>query len=372
MKAKNKKLGFDGEWVEAFSAGRHVGFTDDGKRVELDVTPEYLNALARNYDVALHEAPATIGHPADDLPAYGWISDVRVNGDKLELQFADTQPEFERMVRNNLFKKRSLKLYADAAKAPGGVAPNIRHCAFLGAEPPAIKNLKNMQQPHFSDDEGESIAFDYEGDIHFSEGEHMTDAEKKAAQEEAKKSVGDSVREYFKELFGGSKDKPETASFSEADAQSIVDKAVKAAELKFSETLKERDTKIEELTKKVNAHGDSSHRAEILQFCESNLQTVLPAFKGMGLVEFMESLAVDDAKVTVISFAEDGKQQKNEFSRLDWFKTFMKSLPPFIQFGESFGTLKVTGDGSQIVDSKQVDTLRDSMGVKKPEAAAAK
>ena len=200
----------------------------------------------------------------------------------------------------------------------------------------------------------------------------MTDLEKKAAQDEAKKSVRDTVKEFLKEMFGsGADDKGRTSSFSEADAQAIVDRALSAAESKFTETLKERDTKIEELTKKVNSQGNHSQRTEILQFCEGNLQKVLPAFKEMGLVEFMESLAASDEKVTVISFAE-GKEEKNEFSKLDWFKSFIQSLPPFIQFGETFGGLTLKGDGSQVVDPKQIDSLRDGMGVKRPEAGAAK
>lgn len=371
---KRKNLGFNGEWVEAFGVGKHVGLTADGQRVELDVTPDFINAIAKNYDVALHEAPATIGHPKDDKPAFGWISGTRVKGDKLELQFADTQPEFEQMVRAGLFKKRSLRLYVDPDEAPGGVAPNIRHCAFLGAEPPAIKNLKNMQM-HFSDDEGESIALDVEGDIHFSEGETaVTDEQKKALQEETKKGV----LEFLKEKLGfGQDEKPTGVAFSEGDRQKLLDDAVAAAELKFSEELKTRDAKIQELTTQVNSQGGSTKRAAILQFCESNLATVIPAFKNMGLVEFMETLDETPAtkKVTVISFSEkDGVdvEVKTEISQLDFFKTFITSLPPFIQFGETFGGLKLKGDGSQIVDREQEDKLREGMGVSKPEAAAAK
>jgi hypothetical protein len=358
-----KKLGFKGQWVEAFGVGRQVGLDGQGKKVPIDVTSAMLNAIAGNYDVSLHEPPAVIGHPDSDGPAYGWISGVRVNGDKLELQFSDVEPQFEQMVRDGRFKKRSLKLYVDPATAPGGKAPSIRHCAFLGAEPPAVKGLKNI---HFSEDEGESIAVDVEGDITFSEGAPM--------DKELDKTIKDRVAEFLKEKFGISKDeKTQTASFSEADAQTLIDRAVAAAELKFSETLKERDTKIEELETKVARHSSSSARAEILSFCESNLQRVLPAFKEMGLVQFMEMLtSIEDSadtKVTVISFSEsDNKNVETKIRPIEWFKNFVRSLPPFIQFGEGFDHLKVTGDASQIIDPKRMAAMREAAGITEPAA----
>ena len=175
-------------------------------------------------------------------------------------------------------------------------------------------------------------------------------------------------------MFGGGKDKPETASFSEADQQKIVDAAVAAAELKFSEELKTRDTKIEELTKQVGEQGGSTKRAVIVSFCEANLATVIPAFRNMGLVEFMETLDDSTAKkkVSVISFSEkDGKEveEKKEMSQLEFFQTFIKSLPPFISFGERFGELRLKGDGSQVVDPRQIETLRESMGLKSETAS---
>lgn len=207
----------------------------------------------------------------------------------------------------------------------------------------------------------------------------MTDAEKKAAQEEAKKTVRESVSEFFKELFGGKDDKA-TASFSEADQQKLIVRATEAAEAKFSEELKKRDEKIEELTTQVSRHGSSTTRASIVSFCE-DLQRqgkFLPAFKAAGAIEFMELLAsiadTKETKVSVVSFAEENGvevEKKVEITPLDWFKNFLSSQQPFIQFGEKFGSLRLKGDGSQIADPKQIDSLRAGMGVK-TEAAAAK
>lgn len=345
--------------MEAFSVGEHFGVTGDGKKKKINVTPDFINSLAANYDVALHEAPATIGHPEHDAPAYGWISDVRVSGDKLELQFSDTEPQFEQMVKDGRFKKRSLKLYLNPLEAPGGKVPGIRHCAFLGAEPPAIKGLKNPNV-NFKEDEGETITIDVE----FSEGEQpVTDPKK------PEKSISEQIGEYFQNLF--KKDKPETASFSEADRKTLIEEVSAAASLAFSEELKKRDTKIAELTTQVNTQVGGSQRAAIVSFCEPlEAAGKLPkSFRRMGGVEALEGLASlpSDKKVATIEFAEvDGKrvEEKKEVSQLEFWEGFLAALPPYIQFGEQFKDLNPSGDGSDVLDPKSMDEMRAAAGIK--------
>lgn len=364
--ADKKKLGFGGQWVDLFKTGRHAGFDGDGKKVTVEVKPEFLNAVASNYDPALHEAPACIGHPETDAPAYGWVAGMRVEGDMLQAQFADTDAGFEEIVNAGRYKKRSPKFYLDAQGC--GKFPYLRHVAWLGAEPPAVKGMRDVQRhAQFSEDEGDTVAFE----IEFSEGEGMSEIKIDETQ------VDGAVKKFLKEKFPGlfAEDKPVTAAFSEADRTKLVADATAAASAAFSEELKKRDTKIEELEALASTQVGSSKRAAILQFCESNPTKVLPALKAAGIVQFMESLDDTPAtkKISVISFAEkDGAEVKTDLSQLAWFQKHIESLPGFLQFGESFGSLKVAGDGSQIVDPKQVDTLRGEMGVKKPEAAAAK
>jgi hypothetical protein len=362
--AKEKTPGFGGQWIEIFSTGRHVD--DAGGRHEIDAA--FLDAVAGNLNLDLHEPPAVIGHPASDAPAYGWSCALRRNGDKLEAQLCDNEPQFEEMVRKGLFKKRSASFYLDAAKAPGGLVPALRHIGFLGAAPPAVKGLRDI---HFK--EGEAATFE------FSEGATMTDAEKKAAEDAAKKTLSEAVKDFFKNLFGGDADRPASATFSEADQKKLVDEAVAAASAKFSEEMKTRDTKIEELTKQVGNAAGSSTRREIVAFCESvGAERLIPALKNMGVVNFMETLAsienTDDTKVSVISFSETEKKDvTTKISPLEWFQNFLKAMPPFVSFGEQFGGMKLKGDGSQIANPAELDAMRREVGVKtSTESAAAK
>jgi hypothetical protein len=360
---KKKKPGFNGQFVETLAVGTYTDM--NGNRVE--VTPDYLKKLATNYNPALHEAPAVIGHPETDAPAYGWVRAVRVNGDKLEVQFADTDPEFEEMVRKGLFKKRSLKIYNDPKKFSVAAVPYIGHVGFLGAAPPAVKGLKNI---HFNEAPG--VEIEVAGDITFSEGDTVVDAKERA---ELEKTIGEKIAEFFKGLAGGKDDKPAT-TFSEADVRTLVKDAVAAVETKFSAQITDLENKNKKLQEKVDHQGNASQRASIVKFLDSvGAERILPAFRNSGVIEFMESLAASEVKVEVATLAEEnGKEveKKVQMQPLEWFQSFLKSLPAFVRLGEQFGDLKLSGDGSEIVDPKQIDALRSSMGVKPAEAAAAK
>jgi len=356
---KKKTPGFNGQLVETLAVGSYTDM--NGKRVE--VTPEYLNQLASNYDPALHEAPAVIGHPETDAPAFGWVISTQVNGDKLNVLFGDVEPEFEGMVRNGRFKKRSLKIYNDPAKVPGGRVPYIAHVGFLGATPPAVKGLKNIQ---FKEAPGFEI--EIVGDINFSEGEKSVDAQEKA---ELEKTIGEKITNFFKEKFGPKNDAP-TNAFSEADVKQLVQDAVSAVETKFSSQITTLEKANKELQAKVDRQGNSAQRAGIVAFLDSiGSERVLPAFKKSGVIEFMEALASTDAKVEVLTLAEEGGKEiekKVEMKPLEWFQSFLKTLPAFVRLGEQFGDLKLSGDGSGLVDPARMNAMRAELGLKAPKA----
>src|SRR5436853_6194796 len=176
---------FNGQHIEIFEAGSHVD--DNGAAHE--ITTEFLESVANNFTPSLHEPPAVIGHPQTNSPAFGWVSGVRVENGKLSVTFKEVDPDFEAMVREGKFKKRSASFYIDPKTAPGGKAPALRHVGFLGALPPAVKGLKDIQ---FS--EGESITFS-EANEDFSEGDSM--------DEKDQKSLVDRMVEGIKSTFVG-------------------------------------------------------------------------------------------------------------------------------------------------------------------------
>lgn len=101
-----------------------------------------LAGIAAAYNPAVHEAPLTIGHPAHDAPAYGWVKSLSFADGAL---MADTEQSAElgELVSKGHYKKVSASFYTPAA--PGNPTPgqwSLRHVGFLGAQPPGIKGLK--------------------------------------------------------------------------------------------------------------------------------------------------------------------------------------------------------------------------------------
>lgn len=123
-----------GDWIEIFKGGKQTdssGRDHDGDEV--------IDKIVEKFNPGHHEPPIVIGHPKDNAPAYGWVEGLKTmfkNGVKLLLMKAKgIVPEFENMVKKGMLKKRSISVYPDGS---------LRHVAFLGAAPPAVKGLEDL------------------------------------------------------------------------------------------------------------------------------------------------------------------------------------------------------------------------------------
>ncbi len=104
-----------------------------------------LAAIAASYDPSMHEAPIVIGHPKHDDQAYGWVKGIEVQDGKLIARTHQINPEFAELVRKGSYKKVSAAFYRP--DTPGNPKPGVyylRHLGFLGAQPPAVKGLKQV------------------------------------------------------------------------------------------------------------------------------------------------------------------------------------------------------------------------------------
>lgn len=133
----------EGAWIEIFRAGNHI--SDSGE--SYDFTPNDISGMASCYKPDLREAPLTLGHPKNDLPAYGWVKELQAPGDgTLLMKASHVDPQFAQMVQERRFKKRSASFYPP--KHPNNPAPGkwyLRHVAWLGAQQPAIAGMKDVQ-----------------------------------------------------------------------------------------------------------------------------------------------------------------------------------------------------------------------------------
>ena len=139
-----KFKGFD-DWIEIFRGGRQTD--SQGRGHDGD---EIIDKALASFNVNEHEPPLTVGHPENNSPAYGWVeglkSIVKDGAKVLMAKFRQVAPDFEDLVKQGLFKKRSASFYPDG---------RLRHVGFLGAAPPAVKGLADME---FAE-KGESISF---------------------------------------------------------------------------------------------------------------------------------------------------------------------------------------------------------------------
>lgn len=144
--------------IHIFRAGQHTA--NDGTTLSFD--EGILQDLVASYDPALHEAPITVGHPQDNAPAYGWIKSLRLAESDVEADPHQVDPAFAEMVAAGRFKKRSASLYSpDAPHNPKPGHWYLRHVGFLGAQPPAIKGLRDYA---FADKEEGVVEFMDQGD----------------------------------------------------------------------------------------------------------------------------------------------------------------------------------------------------------------
>ena len=347
------KQGFKNQWVEVFRVGEHTDSKGSTRKFDRD----FLEQVVANFNAEQHEPPAVVGHPEMNAPAFGWVRELRLDGNSLEARFADTNDDFEEMVQKRAFPKRSSSFYLQP--------PSLRHVGFLGAQPPALKGLREIQ---FSD--GESVTVE----ISFSEENKM--------EEKDVQKVADSIWDKMKNWFSNNKPAetnlsapPQITNFSEADAKKLIDDAVQQVTDKLTAEFNEKQTALETTNKtlleQVNTISSSGKRAEIVSFVEA-----IPAESGKhflkraGAVEFLESLAVADAadkEPAIVCFSEEanGTKAEHKFSRLEWAKTLFSNLPKMVEFGEKFGGITATAEANKIVDANRVNTMREEMGIKK-------
>ena len=128
-----------------------------------------VGAVAANYDPKRFEAPIVVGHPRNNHPAYGWVSDLKVEDGTLLANGRQIEPQFAEMVKTGRFKKISIALFPPRALGnPTPGAYYLKHVGFLGAAAPAVPGLKPVS---LSADDSETVTLT--GDLNFSSGEDL-------------------------------------------------------------------------------------------------------------------------------------------------------------------------------------------------------
>ena len=282
--------------IEIFRAGRH---TDDAGTAH-HFTEADLDGMAASYSPLLREAPLTVGHPKDNLPAYGWVKAVaRTPSGALSIDTHLVEPQFAEMVQAGRFKKRSASFYPpNALNNPTPGKWYLRHVAFLGAQAPAIAGLKDIV---FSED-------DAGGAVSFSES---VSAEPVITQEpdDMPKTLQEQLDEVNAQL-ASEKTAREKAETEAATHQKTATDAQAQAAL-FAEKAR------------------TDRKAGFVSFAESQVQAgrLLPKDKDMA-VATLDALA----EAQPVEFAEGDSTRK--VSPAQWLQDLIANAAPAVSFGE--------------------------------------
>lgn len=324
--------------IEIFRTGRHTPMSGGA----LSFSEADIAATVAAYDPAVHEAPIVVGHPAHDGPAYGWVAGLEFSEGVLRAEPRQVDPAFAEMVNAGRFKKVSAAFYApNSPSNPKPGAYYLRHLAFLGAQPPAVKGLKSVS---FADGE--------EGIVEFSDGystgvmarlfrsmrEWMIGAQGQEAADKALPAWDIDQLAAQAAIEQAQDEVPEPApAFTEQPTNAEVpDVATQNAGGQPSAREVELEAEAQRLRDQVAQFAErdaASRRAEDIAFCERLVADgrLLPAVRPLAIGLLAQFDGAD-----AVSFAE-GRAAETPHEAL---RALLSAMPKAVEFGEVAG-----GDG---------------------------
>ncbi|WP_445157400.1 hypothetical protein [Halomonas sp. E14] len=312
--------------IEIFRPGKHTAMSGE----TIGFTEQQLRESAAAYDPALHEAPIVVGHPRHDHPAYGWIKSLQY-GESLEAEPDQVEPQFAELVEAGRFKKVSASFYRpDSPANPKPGTYYLRHVGFLGAQPPAIKGLKQIE---FADGDTDVIELEF--------GEVRSGVVKRLFRALREHLIGEKGREAADKILPDWEiehlEAPESPAYSEAAApakppsqptQEVTDVDKQELERKERE-IQERENRIKQQEAEF-AERERQAQAEASATLVDDLVKqgrVLPKHRD-GLVAFMASQDAEGA----LEFGE-GKDKVSTTGRA-FLEEFLQELPQAVDYSE--------------------------------------
>lgn len=341
--------------IEIFKIGKHTA--TNGQTLPFDET--MLADAVKGYDPALHEAPVVVGHPKDNHPAFGWVDHLELKDGVVLAHPKQVDAEFAELVEQGKYKKRSASWYLpDSPNNPKPGTLYLRHVGFLGAMPPAIKGLKDVQ---FSEQEQGVVEFgDVSPWVFSSLAATLRRWREKMIAKEGIEEADKMIPSYEIDVFS------EEAEKLRQERNKELEKAIP----NFSEPPKQDSTMTPEQIAAMQAEN-AALKAKAVNFSESEtaikqrelllakreigLQVddlikqgkVLPAQK-VGLIEFMASL---DGDTLTVEFGE-GEQAK-KLSPRQFMADFLASMPKLVDFTEHSKP-----DGKQTADDLTAEEIQ--------------
>lgn len=129
-------------------------------------TLEHIKSLAENFLKAGYDVPVKLGHTKlAGAPAYGWLKNVRAQGDRLFADFTDVPGEIVDMIRKKMFNHVSSEIYYNLTRDGKTLNRALKAVALLGAEIPAVAGLKPLSDSDFNFDADCDSVMAFEQDL---------------------------------------------------------------------------------------------------------------------------------------------------------------------------------------------------------------
>lgn len=348
-----------------FRPGKHTA----SNGVQVEFTEAQLQDAVGHYNAKVYAAPLVIGHPKSEDRAYGWAETLTYEDGYVVAHPERVDPQFAELVEKGAYRNRSASWYLPDHPnnpVPGSLYP--RHIGFLGAVPPALKGLGDVQ---FAEELHPELVVEFaDSDSAWSMASFMSntasilrglrdallagtagngtdDADARAATADKlvpSYLIDDMAREAVRQQERASQATSVSPSFTEPEdptmtltpeqiAQLQADKA--AADAKLAEYA-ERETALAASERQATVAGIERDLAPLVQAGK-----ILPA-QVKGLADFMAGL--DDKDQTVeFGEAKDGVVPK--VSRRGFMKGFLATLPKAVDFSER-GNVTSTNSGA--------------------------
>lgn len=228
------------KWINIFKTGTH---TDSSGRTRT-WTDNDLERIVANFNQRTEDPPIVFGHPKDSDPAQGWFQAVRKSGEFLQAQFARLTDKARQGVKNKAYKYVSLSLTPEL---------RIRHLGLLGAVPPAVKGLGEID---FQEDEGMTVFFNFSESVSEKPDDPKQPEEPSMTEEELKAQLKETKDKLVSE---------EAARKKAEDDLKAKDEEAKARE---SERRAEaREASVDKLVE--DGKLLPAHKEKVLAFCEA-------------------------------------------------------------------------------------------------------
>lgn len=352
-----------------------VGTHTDSAGSATTFTREQLEATVTAYNDGEWRAPLVAGHPKGTAPAYGWVGKMRLDesGDVFVDDVEKLNPDFAELMQNGAFRNRSASWYSpDHPNNPTPGVWQLRHLGMLGAQPPALKGLGDVE---FHDQDGITVEF---ADYTTSTIGYLFRALRelliaKWGVEEADKALPgfhisdleQAGRDRVAETIPNYSDTTEETTMTPEEIAALQAQAAKATQLEVDlAAANTARTAAEQQVQSFSERQAAAARATALVDATAALQPLVTAGKLLPgqLAQAADFMVGLDDQAKTFDFGE--ATGENKLTARGFFKALVDAMPKQVDYSEITGDVQLPANLSPTDLAAKARDYQDSMQAK--------